>query len=77
MMARALALGVLLFSVTAVATETLEPGDGRAGSVCRWGEHHPYGPVAQCKPGLLCCYPCGIRGCDWRCTDALTCPAYP
>ena len=78
MLARVFATLVLLFSATAIATETLEPGDGRAGSVCRWGERHPFGgPVAHCKEGLLCCYPCGIRGCDWTCTEGLMCPAYP
>ena len=22
-----------------------------------------------CRPGLACCYPCGIPGCDWECTE--------
>lgn len=32
---------------------------------------------AECAPGLLCCYPCGIRGCTNRCvqpTAAGRCP---
>jgi hypothetical protein len=23
----------------------------------------------DCRPGLVCCYPCGIPGCDWECTE--------
>jgi len=22
-----------------------------------------------CKPGLVCCYPCGIEGCQWKCQE--------
>lgn len=27
---------------------------------------------AACGPGLACCYPCGISGCDYKCTVACT-----
>jgi hypothetical protein len=38
------------------STFLLGPGD-----VCTPGESEP------CGPGLSCCYPCGIEGCDFRC----------
>lgn len=42
-----------------------------AGSVCT--EH------AQCASGLLCCYPCGIPGCENQCTVPVeeSCPVFP
>jgi len=54
------------------------------------GEGLPEGAVcesdAQCAEGLLCCYPCGIQGCQNRCTAPCDetepwcgggCPLYP
>jgi len=34
---------------------------------------------AQCESGLLCCYPCGIAGCENQCTVPVgeSCPAFP
>lgn len=34
---------------------------------------------SQCASGLLCCYPCGIAGCENQCTVPVNeiCPAYP
>lgn len=41
---------------------------GKAGAVCRIGDQHTGSAVAvECGPGLNCCYPCGIDGCDSVC----------
>ena len=46
-------------------------GLGKHGDVCSYGERHPQGErlpaPAECGPGLQCCYPCGIQGCDSVC----------
>jgi len=50
-------------------------GDGfeglSEGSICTGTE--------QCATGLLCCYPCGIEGCENQCTVPIeeACPLYP
>ena len=50
---------------------------GKRGDVCRWNVPHqntggpPY-PV-KCGPGLNCCYPCGIQGCDFTCMTKTEC----
>ena len=43
----------------------------REGSVCTEN--------AQCVRGLLCCYPCGISGCENQCTVPVeeSCPLFP
>ncbi len=36
--------------------------------------------TAQCAPGLLCCYPCGIEGCQNKCMAPAaggSCPLFP
>jgi hypothetical protein len=44
---------------------------GGAGTICHAGLRHPPGEpppeVHPCAPGLQCCYPCGIEGCDSVC----------
>ena len=41
---------------------------GKAGDVCHIGRQHAGSAVAvDCGPGLNCCYPCGIDGCDSVC----------
>ena len=56
------------------------PGWLQEGDVCGSGVS------GQCAPGLECCYPCGIQGCDFVCTVpcdesepwcAGGCPQYP
>lgn len=37
----------------------LSTGDGGVGTGCSSND--------QCKKGLLCCYPCGVQGCDNQC----------
>ncbi|HSK76350.1 MAG TPA: hypothetical protein VLQ45_07800 [Thermoanaerobaculia bacterium] len=34
---------------------------------------------SQCPTGQLCCYPCGIDGCDWVCMTVVRnrCPFFP
>ena len=34
---------------------------------------------SQCPAGQLCCYPCGIDGCDWVCMTPVRhrCPFFP
>ncbi len=45
-----------------------KPGTGSAGDVCHVGRQHVGNAVAvACGPGLNCCYPCGIDGCDSVC----------
>lgn len=48
---------------------------GKHGDVCRRGERHLGDPgrVVSCGPGLSCCYPCGIQGCDWVCHTPQEC----
>lgn len=44
------------------------PPIGGHGAVCRRGAQSPDDtPVYECGPGLQCCYPCGIAGCDSVC----------
>ena len=55
---------------------------GKHGDVCAVGTRHPrqsdddpsakVTPV-ECGPGLQCCYPCGIQGCDWVCHTQSEC----
>ena len=43
-------------------------GVGKEGDVCHVGRQHEGNAVAvECGPGLNCCYPCGIDGCDSVC----------
>jgi hypothetical protein len=58
------------------------PKLGKLGDVCARGsrgrdldEPSISKPVLECEPGLMCCYPCGIPGCDSVCKK--TCPAVP
>jgi len=48
-------------------------GGGQGGAGAAAGEGQLCGSSANdamCGPGLACCYPCGIRGCDFVCTVA-------
>lgn len=51
------------------------PAVGKHGDVCQLGEqrHGAPGRVVSCGPGLQCCYPCGIQGCDWVCHTPSEC----
>ena len=41
---------------------------GNEGAVCAFGDRHKgSGEPVACGPGLNCCYPCGIDGCDSVC----------
>ena len=58
------------------------PKLGKLGDICAKGsramnlDEGPMSrPVVTCGPGLICCYPCGIQGCDSVCKK--TCPAVP
>ena len=43
------------------------------GEVCQAGELFDAGTAPRpCEPGLVCCYPCGIAGCDFRCIEPCT-----
>ncbi len=51
-------------STTSSSTTTTDTGGTQA-------EGQPCGQSAEgatCKSGLVCCYPCGIEGCDFTCT---------
>ena len=51
-------------STTTSSTTTTDTGGTQA-------EGQPCGQSAEgatCKSGLVCCYPCGIEGCDFTCT---------
>ncbi len=37
------------------------------GEVCRTTDPLSEELPLDCAPGLLCCYPCAIRNCQWRC----------
>jgi hypothetical protein len=55
-------------SVSFTVPSTLPPGSacaevGEVGATCDPG-------ASACAPGLACCYPCGIPGCDYSCTPA-------
>jgi hypothetical protein len=59
-----------------------QPKVGKLGDVCAKGSRSQdlddgptSRPVLTCGPGLMCCYPCGIPGCDSVCKK--TCPAVP
>jgi len=46
------------------------------GDVCEKATDSPLGlprKVRDCGPGLHCCYPCGIVGCDSVCHTAAEC----
>jgi hypothetical protein len=49
---------------------------GTHGQICALGSRHPEDasvtPV-ECGPGLQCCYPCGIQGCDSVCHTRAEC----
>ena len=47
-----------------VAARTSCPGPQDAGEACGQSAGG-----ANCKEGLVCCYPCGIEGCDFLCTE--------
>lgn len=56
--------------------------DGSEGAVCGWGNQHDGESLPEpdgCDPGLTCCYPCGIDGCDSVCEDVPhgDCPELP
>jgi hypothetical protein len=57
------------------------PKLGKLGDVCARGargnrdEGSVSRPVLTCGPGLQCCYPCGIPGCDSVCKKS--CPRVP
>ena len=54
-------------------TPTDKTGVGTEGDVCHLGRQHVGSAVAvDCGPGLSCCYPCGIDGCDSVCMTS--CP---
>lgn len=58
---------------TSKVDNTVKPAVGKEGAVCSIGEAHRGSAVAvACGPGLSCCYPCGIEGCDSVCMSA--CP---
>ena len=45
-----------------------KPATGGEGAVCAVGKRHKgEGSAVECAPGLNCCYPCGIDGCDSVC----------
>ena len=50
---------------------------GKHGAICRLGVPHLNaggGPApVECGPGLHCCYPCGIQGCDFTCMTQAEC----
>lgn len=49
---------------------------GTHGQICALGSRHPEdAPVTpvECGPGLQCCYPCGIQGCDSVCHTRAEC----
>jgi hypothetical protein len=48
---------------------------GKRGDVCRTGSRSGRADdlVVTCGPGLECCYPCGIEGCDWVCHTPSEC----
>ncbi|CAN5216672.1 hypothetical protein BH11MYX1_BH11MYX1_28520 [soil metagenome] len=50
---------------------------GGHGAVCAFGARHPSGggldAPTECGPGLQCCYPCGIAGCDSVCHTPAEC----
>ena len=52
-------------------TEALPPAPMFLSTVCT--------DSSQCPAGQLCCYPCGIDGCDWVCMTAVRnrCPFFP
>ena len=63
------------------AAVKMGPKLGKLGDVCARGsrgnrdEGSVSRPVLKCGPGLQCCYPCGIPGCDSVCKKA--CPRVP
>ena len=66
-------IGILEFQVYKVPDSIFKDGfDGlKEGSVCTEN--------TQCVSGLLCCNPCGIPGCENKCTLPVenSCPLYP
>jgi hypothetical protein len=53
-------------------TATCNPGDAGAGTACQSDN--------ECQPGLKCCYPCGIPGCQNSCMapdPSGQCPMFP
>ena len=53
------------------------PALGTHNQVCRFGARRDpaiAGKVARtCGPGLFCCYPCGVQGCDFVCHTKTEC----
>lgn len=47
------------------AMESIDASTGGVGDLC--GED---GDGLLCGTGLACCYPCGIAGCEFTCTEA-------
>jgi hypothetical protein len=53
---------------TTAAEKSHANADGKEGAVCAFGDQHKgSGEPVACAPGLNCCYPCGIDGCDSVC----------
>lgn len=63
------------------ASEPAEPANGRAGSICVWGERRSdrasLPPPRPCLAGLRCCPAGGAAGSDAVCVRTLQCPMYP
>jgi hypothetical protein len=53
----------------APATEVLPPSPKLLSTICYSN--------ADCGPGELCCYPCGIPDCNFVCMKVKRCPLYP
>lgn len=50
--------------------------DKTYGKTCKLGERHQHDrsrKVVKCGGGLVCCYPCGVRGCDNTCMTEQEC----
>jgi hypothetical protein len=64
---RFVGLGVVLAAVLAGPNIS----QALAGQVCT--------STSQCPPGTLCCYPCGVDGCQDMCLQPLHghCPLFP
>lgn len=56
---------------SAPGTELLPPAPNFLSTICTSN--------ADCPTGQLCCYPCGIDGCDWVCMTPVRkrCPFFP
>lgn len=67
----------------AVPPDAMRPVDAGVldktyGKTCKLGERHEHDKsrkVITCGGGLVCCYPCGVRGCDNTCMTEQECRA--